>query len=131
MVAVVQVNLIVSDLERSREFYQRLGVEFLPRHRDGDGPAEAWVSVDTGITFVLHSTRFAAWWDENAPQPVPGGPQMDLEVASPREVDRIVDEVRAAGATVVKPPADMPFRMRFAIVLDPDGYRIGLKAPLT
>ncbi|MFT3900636.1 MAG: VOC family protein [Gordonia sp. (in: high G+C Gram-positive bacteria)] len=133
MVAVVQVNLIVADIDRSREFYERIGVAFVPRHRTGDGPPEAWVSVDTGITFVLHSTGFASWWDESAPRPVPGGPQMDLEVASPAELDRIVGELVAAGATVVKSPADMPFGptgMRFAIVLDPDGYRVGLKAPL-
>lgn len=126
MTAVVQINLVVADLERSREFYERLGLTFGPRNRRGAGPAEAWVSANTGIAVVLHSTGFASWWDESAPQPSAGGPQVDLELDSADALDAVVE---ALGATVVKRPTDMPWGQRFAIVLDPDGHRIGLKAP--
>ncbi|WP_124248663.1 VOC family protein [Gordonia sp. X0973] len=125
---VVQLNLIVADLDRSHRFYQRLGVEFIPRNRMGAGPAEAWVSVGTGITVVLHSTGFAHWWDESAPQPVAGGAQMDLQVDSPERLDALVAAIAADGGVVIKPPADMPWGQRFAVVADPDGYRVGLKA---
>ncbi|MCV7082498.1 VOC family protein [Mycolicibacterium insubricum] len=130
MVAVVQVNLIVANLARSREFYERLGVAFIPRNRHGAGPAEAWVSVDTGISVVLHSTGFASWWDESEPQPSPGGPQMDFELDSPAQLDAVVDGLRVDGVVVLKTPADMPWGQRFAIVCDPDGHRVGLKAAL-
>ncbi|SFS54271.1 VOC family protein [Saccharopolyspora flava] len=126
VVAAVQVNLVVADLERSREFYERLGVVFQARNRRGEGPAEAWVSTNAGITIVLHSTGFAAWWDESAPQPSPGGPQVDLELDSADVLDATVADL---GAPVIKDPTDMPWGQRFAIVLDPDGHRIGLKAP--
>lgn len=78
---------------------------------------------------VLHSTAFAAWWDETAPQPSPGGSQVDLEIESVEQFDEVVAELVSTGATLVKPPTDMSWGQRFAIVLDPDGHRLGLKAP--
>lgn len=129
MVAVVQINLIVEDLERSRAFYMLLGLAFRPRNRHGEGPAEAWVSTNTGITVVLHSTPFASWWDETAPQPSAGGPQVDLEFESVEQLEDVIAGLDAVGATTVKPATDMPWGQRFAIVRDPDGHRVGLKAP--
>lgn len=129
MVAVVQVNIIVEDLERSRAFYALLGLTFRARNRQGEGPAEAWVSTNTAITVVLHSTAFASWWDQTAPQPSAGGPQVDLEFESVERLDEVIAGLDAVGATTVKPSSDMPWGQRFAIVRDPDGHRVGLKAP--
>lgn len=129
VVAVVQINVIVADLERSRGFYERLGMEFLPRNRRGEGPAEAWVSTNAGPTVVLHSPGFASWWDETAPQPSGGGPQVDLDLESVQRLNEVVPELEAVGVTIIKRPTDMPWGQRFAIVLDPDGNRVGLKAP--
>ncbi|SDS39852.1 hypothetical protein SAMN04489812_1788 [Microlunatus soli] len=136
MVAVAQVNLVVADLERSRDFYRRLGLTFRARNRQAEGRGEqdrveAWVSDDAGVTIVLHSPEFAAWWDPSNPGPMAGGPQVDLELASADELESAVDRLGAAGATIAKQPTDMPWGQRFAIVVDPDGYRIGLKAPLS
>lgn len=130
MVVVAQINIIVADLERSRAFYERLGLTFRSRNRRGEGPAEAWVSTNTGITVVLHSTEFASWWDETGPQPSAGGSQVDLELESVEQLDGLISELDTFGVTTVKPPTDMPWGQRFAIVCDPDGYRVGLKAPL-
>lgn len=129
MAAVVQINIVVADLERSRAFYERLGITFRARNRNGEGPAEAWVSTNAGITVVLHSTRFASWWDETAPEPSAGGPQVDFELDSVESLDVTVTALETAGATTIKQPTDMPWGQRFAIVLDPDGHRVGLKAP--
>ncbi len=129
VIAVVQINVIVADLDQSRRFYERLGMEFRPRNRRGEGPAEAWVSTNTGATVVLHSPDFASWWDETAPQPSVGGPQVDLELESVQRLEEVIAGLDAVGATVIKQPTDMPWGQRFAIVLDPDGNRVGLKAP--
>ncbi|HEX6443658.1 MAG TPA: VOC family protein [Streptosporangiales bacterium] len=130
MVAIVQVNVVVSDLGRSRDFYRRLGFTFRDRSRPGAETVEAWVSTGAGVTLVLHSPEFAAWWDSSTPGPVAGGSEIDLELDSASRLDAVVADLSASGATVAKPPVDMPWGQRFAVVLDPDGYRIGLKAPL-
>jgi catechol 2,3-dioxygenase-like lactoylglutathione lyase family enzyme len=130
MVAIVQVNLVVADLDRSRRFYERLGFSFRSRSRLGVDRTEAWVSIDPGPTLVLHSPEFASWWDPNTAGPTAGGPQTDLELESAAHLDDVVSGFHGAGATVSREPVDMPWGQRFAIVVDPDGYRIGLKAPL-
>jgi catechol 2,3-dioxygenase-like lactoylglutathione lyase family enzyme len=130
MVTVAQINIIVADLEQSRAFYELLGLTFRSRNRRGDGPAEAWVSTNTGMTVVLHSTAFASWWDETAPQPSIGGPQVDLEFESAEQFAEAITKLATFGATPVKPPTEMPWGQRFAVFCDPDGHRIGLKAPL-
>lgn len=128
MVQVVQVNLIVSRIDASRDFYEKLGLAFRARSRTGDGPAEAWVSTNTGVTIVLHSPEFAAWWDASAPVRSAGTTQVDLRLASVDVLQAAVDELGTTGTTIVKPPTDMPWGDRLAIVLDPDGNRVGLKA---
>lgn len=130
MVAIVQVNVVVSDLDRSRDFYQRLGFTFGERSRLDVETVEAWVSTGAGVTLVLHSPEFASWWDSSTPGPAAGGPEVDLELDSAPQLDALVTELVAFGTAIAKQPTDMPWGQRFAIVLDPDGYRIGLKAPL-
>lgn len=130
MVAIVQVNFVVADLERSREFYRKLGFTFRSQSRRDVETVEAWVSSDAGVTIVLHSPGFASWWDPSTPGPEAGGPQIDLEVDSPDLLDAVVGELGNSGATIARQPVDMSWGQRFAIVIDPDGYRIGLKAAL-
>jgi lactoylglutathione lyase len=42
------------------------------------------------------------------------------------DVDRSVEDVRAAGAAVLRDPADMPWGERVAYVSDPDGNPVAL-----
>lgn len=130
-VSVAQINVIVADLERSRAFYELLGLSFARRSRTGQGPAEAWVCVCDEVTLVLHSPSFAAWRDDSAPAPQPGGPQVDYAFDSAEELRRVVAALELAGASVIKPPTATPWGQLFAIVTDPDGHRPGLKAPVS
>ncbi|WP_333617887.1 VOC family protein [Dietzia sp.] len=126
---IAQVNLVVSDINHSRSFYELLGVSFLGRDRTGNGAPEAWVSQNIGITMVLHSTAFAAWWDPSSPQPARGSTQVDLEFDSREEVDAILGRLQEQRSTVVTPAREMPWGQRFTVVADQDGNRVGLKAP--
>jgi lactoylglutathione lyase len=42
------------------------------------------------------------------------------------EIDRLVEELRADGVTVLREPADMPWGERVAYVTDPDGNPVAL-----
>jgi len=49
---------------------------------------------------------------------------------SPAEVDKTVARIKKAGFKVVTEPWDAFWGQRYAIVQDPDGYKVDLYAPL-
>jgi len=51
-----------------------------------------------------------------------------LEYGSPQEVDEVAERIESSGFTVVKSPWDAVWGQRYAIVQDPDGYRVDLYA---
>jgi uncharacterized glyoxalase superfamily protein PhnB len=53
-----------------------------------------------------------------------------LKCGGPADVDAAVEAVRAAGFTVITEPWDAFWGQRYAIVADPDGYKIDLFAAL-
>lgn len=116
MVHVAQINIIVADLERSRIFYELFGAGVSRPESTRRGPGRS-LGVDERrhhsgaaldlVRFVVGRDRAAA-----VPRRTAGGSRTRV------------------GAATVKPPTDMPWGQRFAIVCDPDGHRVGLKAPL-
>ena len=67
----------------------------------------------------------AAWPDEQYGAPVGDGVRFELFVYVDG-VDRLVEEMRAAGLTVLREPTDMPWGERVAYVTDPDGNPVAL-----
>lgn len=55
---------------------------------------------------------------------------VDLEFESAERLVEVIAELGVLGATTVKPPTEMPWGQRLAIVRDPDGHRVELEAPL-
>jgi catechol 2,3-dioxygenase-like lactoylglutathione lyase family enzyme len=45
-------------------------------------------------------------------------------------VDPLAEKARAAGATILAGPADMPWNAREVTIADPDGFRLNFTAPL-
>jgi predicted enzyme related to lactoylglutathione lyase len=59
------------------------------------------------------------------------------EVASPillsvdvENIDHLLEQVDAAGGSVLGPPSDMPWRQRVAHLRDPDGNTVKLTQPI-
>lgn len=127
--AIAQVNLVVADIDRSRRFYEALGYSFRSIRGSPDSATVAWLSVDGPVRIGLHDASFAAWWDPSSPGVIPGATVVDLDVETGEHLNAALAQVVASGGTVEKEPSDMPWGERFAVVLDPDGYRWGLKAP--
>jgi len=105
------VTLIVSDLERSKVFYRRLGlvqiVDSPPRYarfRLPDG--EATLSVE-----VIDD------------RPAVGGVQLFLECDA---LDETVAALKAAGVRFDQDPTDMFYLWREARLRDPDGHALRL-----
>ncbi|WP_166984186.1 VOC family protein [Paramicrobacterium fandaimingii] len=122
--SVVQVNLIVSDLARTREFYQHLGWDLLAM-----GDRAARFSGDDLIV-AFHLPEFAQAWDSGYRGARGGSSVIDVDCDDSEAVDATFSSLVEAGATARQSPNDTFFGCRYAVIADPDGNLIGLKAPL-
>jgi catechol 2,3-dioxygenase-like lactoylglutathione lyase family enzyme len=113
------LTLGVTDLQRSLRFY-REGLGLPTSYREGDGI----------VFFQLHGTWLALYpleaLAEDARLPAErtrfGGITLAHNVGSRTEVDRVIAEALAAGATLLKPAADMFWGGYSGYFADPDGH---------
>lgn len=127
--SVTQINLIVADLERSREFYAALGCRLRAITLPGGDTPGAWVVTEGFAPVGLHAVEFAAWWDASAPPVQPGSSTVDLTMGEHVEAAEFIETARSQGGPILQELADMPWGQSYAIFADPDGYRWGVKAP--
>ncbi len=119
MAQMIFVNLPVSDLERSKRFYEALGFAIDPRFTDDT--AACVVISETIFLMILTRARFAGF----APLPVAETDRttsvlIALSREGRAEVDAITEAAIAAGGGEPKPPTDLGF-MYTRSFLDPDG----------
>lgn len=111
------ITLGVTDLARSRRFYERLG----------------WVSVsgpDDDVAFFEAGGLVFAVWDKAKLAEDSGvldsrgwgGVTLAHNVASPAEVDTVVAAAAAAGATVTRQPGETFYGGYSGVFTDPDGH---------
>src|SRR5579875_2140730 len=97
------VTLGVADLERSRRFYQRLGW----RESSAGNDAIAFFQAGGIILALYPRAELAkdAMLDDAAPAPGCGFPGFTLSfnARTRAEVDQVVAQAKAAGATILKP----------------------------
>jgi uncharacterized protein len=111
------VTLGVRDLARARTFYEALG------WRTGAG-------ADDDVVFFQAPGMIVALWDRAALAEDSGvedgggwgGVTLAHNVRSPAEVDAVVEEARAAGATVAREPAETFWGGYSGVFVDPDGH---------
>src|SRR4051812_40092897 len=111
------ITLGVADLARSRAFYEALG------WASGAAPAD-------DVVFFQAGGRVVALWGrqqlaEDACVDDNGGwaaITLGYNVRSPEQVDAVIAEARAAGATVGREGAEAFWGGYTAVFLDPDGH---------
>jgi uncharacterized protein len=125
------ITLAVRDLGESLAFYRDglglqtkgiVGTEFKgdETHANGD---VVMFELEGGLILALYSRRDLAL-DANEP----GGPANSTEfsighlVQSREEVDSLVNQARAAGATVTEEPYERPWGIYSGYFKDPDGH---------
>lgn len=111
------VTLGVSDLRRARAFYEALGWS------TGAGPEDDVVFFQCGGMIVALWDR-AALAGDSAVEDVGGwgGVTLAHNVRSPAEVDAVVEEARAAGATIAREPGKTFWGGYSGAFVDPDGH---------
>lgn len=116
-----------TDMARTVAFYTLLGFEFGPLDPDAQHvepaarPGEPRLMIDAAA-LVERLTG-------EAPRPS-NHSAFALLCDSPAEVDMLAARVAEAGHAVVTEPWDAFWGQRYATVMDPDGTRIDLFAPL-
>jgi len=115
-----RVNLItlgVADLGRARRFYEALG------WTTGAGP-------DDEVAFFQAGEMIVALWDRAKLAEDScvedgggwGGTTLALNFGSAAEVDDVIDEARAAGATIGREPAETFWGGYSGLFIDPEGH---------
>jgi catechol 2,3-dioxygenase-like lactoylglutathione lyase family enzyme len=110
------VTLGVTDLDRARRFYEQLGwragldVEETVFFQAGGLIVTLWgrneLAADSGVT------DRGGW----------GGITLAHNVASDDDVDRVIEQARAAGARIAREPAATFYGGYAGVFLDPDGH---------
>jgi catechol 2,3-dioxygenase-like lactoylglutathione lyase family enzyme len=111
------ITLGVRNLERSRAFYEALG------WKTGAGP-------DDDVAFFQAGGMIVALWgrDELAADSVVedgggwGGVTLAHNVRSPAEVDEVLAQAEAAGATIGRPGAETFWGGYSGVFVDPEGH---------
>lgn len=121
-----QVNLVVSDMEATVDFYRRLGLdipdsepEFQNHHRSARLPG--------GIDFDIDSVEFARHWDRGWRS---AASVIGFKVVSRDDVDAIYADLTSAGYAGQQEPYDAFWGARYAVVEDPNGNPVGLMSPI-
>ncbi len=111
------VTIGVRDLARSRAFYEALG------WRTNAAPGDDVVFFQAGGMVVALWGRDSLAEDSGVEDTGGwGGITLAHNVGSPAEVDAVVEEARAAGATIVRAGAETFWGGYSAAFLDPDGH---------
>jgi catechol 2,3-dioxygenase-like lactoylglutathione lyase family enzyme len=121
------IGVVVQDMARSLAFYRRLGLD-VPAGAEGEQHVE--VGLPGGLKLAFDTVETIRSFDPSW-TPATGSPRMGLAFAcdSPAEVDKLYDELVAAGYEGHKEPWDAFWGMRYALVHDPDGNGVDLYCP--
>jgi hypothetical protein len=111
------VTLGVRDLGSARAFYEALG------WRSGAAPADDVVFFQAGCLVVALWSRAELAKDSAVEDSGGwGGITLAYNVSSPEQVDAVIEEARAAGATIGREPAATFWGGYSAVFLDPEGH---------
>jgi hypothetical protein len=124
------LTLAVSDLESALEFYRHLGLKsegVIGTEFEGDestpGGSAAMFELEGGLVLALYGRSDLAK-DACVPatEPQPGEFSIGHLVSSREEVDAVLAEAEAAGATLTDKAHDRPWGIYSGYFRDPDGH---------
>lgn len=127
-----QVNLVITDMDRSLAFYRLLGVdlaEIAEEWADWAPHHQQTADLGEGISVEFDSSVSVVNW-ASAWEPGRTGAVIGFLVERDEDVDAAVAAIADAGYRVIQPPHDAFFGARYALVEDPDGIAVGITGPI-
>lgn len=114
------VNLSVTDLSKSKEFYSKLGFEFNPQFTDEN--AACMVISEDIFTMLLSENHFKNFTNKEIVDSTKSTEAIiALSAESKEEVDSIVNKALEAGGSPSVEPKDYGFMYQWGFQ-DPDGH---------
>jgi catechol 2,3-dioxygenase-like lactoylglutathione lyase family enzyme len=111
------VTLGVSDLSKARAFYEALG------WASGAAPSDDVVFFQSGGMVLALWSRASLAEDSGVDDGGGwGGVTLAHNVHSPAEVNRVIEEARAAGARIAREPGETFWGGYSGVFVDPDGH---------
>jgi uncharacterized protein len=111
------ITLGISDLDRAKKFYEALG------WKSGAAPEDDVVFFQAGGMIVALWDRAKLAEDSAVTEGSGwGGITLAYNTRSAKEVDDVIEEARAAGATIGREPGETFWGGYSAVFIDPDGY---------
>lgn len=120
------VGLIVKDMAASLRFYRLIGLD-IPEGVEGEPYVEVTAN---GYRISWNTEEMVKGFDEHWVEPHGQRMTLAFKCESPAEVDALYQKVIAAGYASSNAPWDAVWGQRYAIVIDPDGLKVDLFAPL-
>jgi uncharacterized glyoxalase superfamily protein PhnB len=121
---VSQVNVVVEDLERTRDFYSVFGWEF-------SGTGDKAIRAKFGHLIVsFHLPDFVRTWDAGYQGGTGSTTVLDIGLPGKAELDRVYNLLVEKGCRTRQAPWETFWGMYYATIEDPDGHPVGLKSPL-
>jgi len=121
------IGITTTNLAKTVEFYTLLGFEF-PDHKPDEQHLEPKISVGSAKLMIDSHDLIK---EILGTDPVPSNHSaFALEYETPKELDEIVQKLKNSGFIITKKPWDAFWGQRYAIVEDPDGYKVDLYASL-
>jgi uncharacterized protein len=120
MARKIFVNLAVKDLDRSVEFFTKLGFTFDPRFTDES--ATCMIVSDEAFVMLLVENRFQDFTTKQLADPATQTEAiLALSAESREDVDQVAEKALAAGGSTANDPMEMDF-MYGRSFNDPDGH---------
>jgi uncharacterized protein len=120
MARKIFVNLAVKDLDRSVEFFTKLGFTFDPRFTDES--ATCMIVSDEAFVMLLVENRFQDFTTKQLADPATQTEAiLALSAESREDVDQVAEKALAAGGSPANDPMEMDF-MYGRSFNDPDGH---------
>lgn len=123
---MTRIELFVSDLARSRAWYEALGFRLLREYGDWQMLALGDNAIDLqGDTHAVAGPHY--FTPEIGRFPRGTGVEISFEVEA---IDELYERALMLGVDIVKPIQDRPWKARDFRVADPDGYFLRFTTPL-
>jgi catechol 2,3-dioxygenase-like lactoylglutathione lyase family enzyme len=123
------VGIVVADMARSLAFYRRLGID-IPAELDAEPHVD--ITLPSGIRLAWDTVEVIRSFDSGFELAAGAGHKLELAFAcdDAADVDKVHDDLVAAGYESHLAPWDAFWGQRYAVVHDPDGNTVALFAQL-